>query len=246
MNPTSEADLAVCFDATGTLIETTRPVGETYRRVALEYGVDLPAWRIEDAFRRILKHAPPRGLEGATPADRRRSEFEWWVERIRQTFQATDSTARFPDFPAFATALFEIYRAPEAWRLRPGALEILQHLDRLEVSTGLLSNFDHRLPEILQGLEISSFFDVILIPSETGLRKPDRRLFELAADAFDCPLGRMVYVGDDEPAVLEAIGDHGLRVIDVKGIGGLERIPDLITRIAIVPPPPEESASKER
>ena len=50
---------AVLFDAVGTLIELREPVGETYARMARPFGVALPAWRVDDAFRRILKRAPP-------------------------------------------------------------------------------------------------------------------------------------------------------------------------------------------
>ena len=34
---------AICFDATGTLIETARPVGAVYHEMALAYGVDVMA-----------------------------------------------------------------------------------------------------------------------------------------------------------------------------------------------------------
>ena len=64
----------LCFDATGTLIETAEPVGEVYRRVALQHGIDLPAWRLQDAFARVLRHAPERGTQGNDPEARRRSE----------------------------------------------------------------------------------------------------------------------------------------------------------------------------
>ena len=93
----------ICFDATGTLIELNEGVGEVYHRVALEHGVDLPAWRLEDAFLRILRRAPARGVEGETVAARRQGELDWWFERVRETFQATDSTACFSNFPTFAT-----------------------------------------------------------------------------------------------------------------------------------------------
>ncbi|HEB91342.1 MAG TPA: HAD family hydrolase [Deltaproteobacteria bacterium] len=241
MSPTPGVAPAVCFDATGTLIETARPIGETYRRVALDHGIDLPAWRIEDAFRRILAHAPPRGTEGETPAERRRAETRWWFERIRQTFQATDSTVRFEDFEGFATALFETYRSPRAWRLRAGAREMLCRLEGLECPMAIVSNFDHRLPDILQGLGILDFFRTVLIPSSTGFRKPDHRLFEVAAGALERPLASIVYVGDDEASVLENIAGHGLRVIDVREGGGLEGLPDRIARLAIVPEPSERS-----
>lgn len=206
----------VLFDATGTLFEARAPVGDVYHRVACEHGVDLPAWRLEDAFRRILRHAPPRGTAGATPEARREGEIDWWFERIRQTFQATDSTARFADFDAFAQSLFDAYRGADAWRIRPGIREILDDLQTRQVPMAVVSNFDHRLPDLLEALEIHHFFDHILLPAEIGAAKPDRALFDAAAVALGLPLEALLYVGDDDPAALEQIAEWGLQVVDIE------------------------------
>jgi putative hydrolase of the HAD superfamily len=215
---------AICFDATGTLIEMTEGVGEVYHRVALEHGIDLPAWRLEDAFRRVLRHAPPRGIDGDTIAARERSEVDWWSERIRQTIQATDSSVRFEDFHAFAAALFDVYRAPERWRCRAGVARSLLALRDQNCSMAIVSNFDHRLPEILEGLDIARFFDAIVTPAQVGSSKPDRAIFEAVAKTLDRPIEQLYYVGDDAPEVLEAIGELGLRVFDIREIDDLEAL----------------------
>jgi putative hydrolase of the HAD superfamily len=223
---------ALGFDATGTLIETAEPVGEVYQRVASEHGVDLPAWRLDDAFRRILRRAPPRGLAGGTPEARAEGEIAWWVERIRQTFQATDSTARFADFPAFAAALFEHYRRAEAWRVRPGVPGMLAALRRRGWPLGIVSNFDHRLLEILQAIDLASHFDSVTLPIQCGVSKPDRGIFAAAAEALGCPIEELGYVGDDAPGILEAIRGLGLHVFDVRDIPSWDAFPDWLERTA--------------
>jgi putative hydrolase of the HAD superfamily len=231
---------AICFDATGTLIETAESVGEVYRRVAREFGVDLPARRLEDAFRRILQQAPARGVEGASARARQDGEIKWWFERVRETFQAADSTARFEDFRAFADALFETYRRPGAWRLRPGTLEMLTELDKRTLPMAIVSNFDHRLPEILELLDISSFFEVVMIPSMTARAKPDRAVFEAIAERHSLPPNRLdalLYVGDDSKETLRAIEELGLQVIDVHRMEDQESLTDRVLRAAIVPQP---------
>ena len=233
---------AVCFDATGTLIEIAESVGEVYHRVALEYGVDLPAWRLEDAFRRILRRAPARGIAGDSVDERRDGEIKWWFERIRETFQATDSTARFQDFQAFADALFETYRAPGAWQLRPGTLEMLTELRSRGLRMVVVSNFDHRLLKILELLDISSFFDTVIIPSKIGRAKPDRAVFEAVAESLSLPLNALdslLYVGDDPKETLRAIEEFGLQVIDIHQIEDLETLPERLVKAAILPPRPD-------
>lgn len=207
---------AVAFDATGTLFEATEPVGEVYARIAREHGVDLPSWRLDDGFHRMLRHAPPRGVDGEDEGRRREGEVTWWSEIIRQTFQATDSTARFADFPAFVDALFEAYRQPGAWRLRPGIAPLLEALRDRATRLAVVSNFDHRLPDILEALEIHHYFESIEIPSRHGCAKPDRAIFETAAAALGCTPTALVYVGDDPPERLDAIRALGLGVVDVR------------------------------
>ena len=213
---------AVAFDATGTLIEPTESVGEVYARVAREYGVDLPAWRLEDGFRRILRHAGPRGLDGEDEEARREGEITWWFEVIRQTFQATDSTARFSDFRGFAGALFDAYRASGAWRARAGAVALLDELCARSVPMGVVSNFDHRLPEILKDVGIIDYFESIETPCRHGRAKPDAALFAASATALGIAMDRLVYVGDDAEEVLAAIRGLGIAVVDVRALDAPE------------------------
>lgn len=222
---------AVCFDATGTLIEIAESVGTVYHRAALEQGVKLAAWRLDDAFARVLRHPPSlaeASVSGANRAQREAAEIAWWGDRVRQTFQATDSTVEFADPKAFAGSLFELYRRPESWRVRAGARELLAGLRRAGLRLGLASNFDHRLPEILKGLDLIGFFEQIEIPSLNGFAKPDPRVFETLARTFGTRLEEIAYVGDDAAPVLEAIGRLGLRVFDVRRVTNLVDLADAL------------------
>lgn len=215
---------AVCFDATGTLIEPRESVGAVYARAALAQGIKLPAWRLDDAFVRVMRGSPPlagAGVRGASRAEREASELTWWLERVRQIFQATDSTVEFPDPKAFARSLFETWRGAEVWRVRPGARELLAALRAGGWRLGLASNFDHRLPEILEGLDLVHFFEIIEIPSRHGRAKPDRAVFDAVADALGARLDELAYVGDDAPEVLAAIAALGLRIFDVRDLPDL-------------------------
>lgn len=205
----------IVFDATGTLIELAEPVGEVYHRVALRHGVDLPAWRLDDAFERVMRHPRSRdereGGHGFTPE----CERERWFDLIRQTFQATDSTARFEDFSAFAGELFDTYAAEGAWQLRAGVPEMLARLRDEGRLLAIGSNFDHRLPIILEHVGIKRDFEEIAIPSIVGREKPARAFFEWIAERLGAPLEALAYIGDDAPDTLAAIAALGLHTLDV-------------------------------
>lgn len=217
---------ALCFDATGTLIEMTASVGSVYSEVARDFDIELPAWRLDDAFARVLRHAPLRGVVGSTPEERRQHEIEWWTERIRQTFQATDSTIRLGDFPGLATSLFDTYREARRWRVRPGVDATLAELSDHGHVMGVVSNFDHRLPELLQLLDLKKYFKTTAIPSENGARKPARAVFDCVAAALDAPVEALTYIGDDAPETLSEIGKLGLRIVDITAIPSFEALPE--------------------
>lgn len=222
---------AVCFDATGTLIEVAESVGTVYSRAALAQGVTLAAWRLDDAFARVMRHPPSlaaASTTGASRAEREAAEIAWWNDRVRQTFQATDSTVEFPDPKAFARSLFESFRCKEAWRVRPGARELLSVLRADGFALGLASNFDHRLLQILEDLALIDFFGALEIPSLQGRAKPDRAVFEALATGLGARLEELAYVGDDTPETLAAIGRLGLRVFDVRQHAAL---PELAERL---------------
>ena len=218
---------AVCFDATGTLIEPRESVGTVYARAALAEGIKLPAWRLDDAFARVLRGSPPlagAGVRGASRAEREAAELAWWIERVRQVFQATDSTVEFRDPKAFARSLFETWRRPDCWQVRAGARELLTALRAGGLGLGLASHFDHRLPEILEGLDLIEFFEIVEIPSRHGRAKPERAVFEAVAAALKAPLEALAYVGDDAPETLAAIGALGLRIFDVRALPDLTAV----------------------
>ncbi len=224
---------AVAFDATGTLIALREAVGETYARFAAAHGVALPAWRLGDAFARVLAHAPPRCFPSSAPEQRIELERQWWLERVRQTIQAADSTVRpthFDDFDRFREALFDAYRGPDLWQLRPGAREALRSLATAGVRMALVSNFDHRLNEILELLGISPFFEFVALPHRTGLRKPAAQIFEDLCARFDLLPSACAYVGDDPDDVMETIAALGW--LTLRAPEDLSDLPETLERTA--------------
>jgi len=219
---------AVLFDAAGTLLLFREDVGETYRRFALEFGVDLPATRIREAFVRVLSHADRMVFPDAPRERRPGLERSWWRKLVRATFRAADSTATFSDFDAYFDRLWSHYASGAAWILAPGALPALQALRARGIPMGIVSNFDHRLPDILQDLAIIHYFETIMTPAEAGAAKPDRRIFDLALATL-ARLGELsgavVYVGDRAVEDVAGARGAGLLPIPVSSLATLEELP---------------------
>jgi putative hydrolase of the HAD superfamily len=217
---------AVLFDAAGTLIELREPVGKTYARVAREHGVAVPPNKLEAAFRGAFSAAPAMVFPGASIEEVPRLEKAWWRRVVLNTFRAADPPATFPDFDRFFESLFDVMGRPQTWREVPGARSLLLRLRSLRWATAIVSNFDRRLPNILQGLALAELFDAVVLCSDVGAAKPETAIFHRALEQLQVPASRAVVVGDDEELDIEGARAAGLRAIDVRSLAKLEELLD--------------------
>jgi putative hydrolase of the HAD superfamily len=218
----------VLFDATGTLFDTAESVGTVYGRAAEAHGISLPAWRLDDAFNRIVASAPPRVFPDCDASRAAQLEQGWWRKVVRSTFLAADSTVVFPDPNAFYDSLFDAYKEAGAWKLRTGVAEGLRELKRRGIATGVVSNFDQRLPVILQALEVASFLDIVITPAVCGFEKPDPGIFKAALLALGTEASATLFVGDHPEKDRSAAERVGMRSLDPDV---LESLQDISTHI---------------
>jgi putative hydrolase of the HAD superfamily len=97
------------------------------------------------------------------------------------------------------------------------------------VRAAVLSNFDHRLPPLLDDLGIVSAFEFVLLPTQTGTAKPDRAFFEAALARLALPATRVVYVGDDPTDDHAGAVGAQIESIDVRELASLT---ELLPRLA--------------
>jgi putative hydrolase of the HAD superfamily len=218
----------VLFDAAGTLIELREPVGETYARCARAHGVELPAWRLEDAFARILRGARPMVFPDAAADRIAELERAWWRDVVRGTFLAADSSVRFADFEAFFGDLWARFDGARAWRAREGARAALAALRARGLRTAVVSNFDQRLHRILAELGLSQLLDAVVLPGEARAAKPDPRIFALALARLGVAARDAVCVGDDRERDLAGARAAGVSAVDVREHATLEGLAALL------------------
>lgn len=204
----------VLFDATGTLFDLSESVGTVYARMAKPHGVDLPAWRLDDAFRRIMSSAPPRVFPECPPTEVFELEKQWWRKVVRSTFLAADSTVVFDDAAAFFGSVFDYYEDAAAWTMRAGARSCLARLRELGVVTGVVSNFDQRLPIIMQATNIAEFLDTMMTPARCGAEKPDAQIFQAALAEIHLRPDQVVFIGDHPEKDRAAAREVGMQSSD--------------------------------
>lgn len=179
------------LDVGGTLLHPAEPVGLTYRRYGAAFGVSLSPDAIGARFKLAFARPGPRQTGDGRP---------FWRLVVAASTGCED--------PALFEALYAHYTRPEAWRVADYAREALAEVRAMGVRTAALSNWDTRLPALLDALGFTPLLDAVVCSGEAGFEKPDPRIFHLAAQRLGLPPREILHVGDsiDEDIGAEAAG----------------------------------------
>lgn len=184
---------AVIFDLWGTLVPFA---GE---RWASAYGamadiLELPREQFEPAWRRAY-------------SQRLVSDLRENVEYVCDSLGVTR-----PD------AIEEVYRLRVemhrmSFRPRADAVPTLRELRARDYRTALLTNCTSEIPGLVAESPLAGLFDVEIYSCGVGLRKPDRAIFELAANKLDIAPQLCLYVGDGGDDELVGARDFGMNAV---------------------------------
>lgn len=198
---------AVFFDAAGTLITPVIPVGQTYTLLAKNYGVEVSSFEISERFRTCFAASPPLTFGPISTESIEQLERDWWKKLVHCVFQ---SLGRFEQFDRFFTELFSYFARPQSWTLYPDVLATLSALQERGLALDVISNFDSRLIDILEGLGMAGFFEEVFISSRVGHAKPERQIFQTALERYNLVPGEAMHVGDSEENDLYGAANAGL------------------------------------
>ena len=184
---------AVLLDAAGTLIDVARPLGDAYSRLARDFGGNLDPDTMTAGFRTVFADTPPMAFPGRRGAALDRAERAWWravVERV------TRMAGDVPEFDAYFDRLYAHYGSAPAWRVYPEVPEVLAALRERDLALAVVSNFDSRLPPLLDALGLAPFFDAVVCSGAVGAAKPDPAIFAHALAALGVEASQALHVGD--------------------------------------------------
>ncbi len=223
---------AVLFDVGGTLIEARPGPSEVYASVLSRWGSPVDAARVEPVFQEVwseLTQLHPRGLDRYHHL--KGGEWAWWGEFLRRVLAKL--SLRAPWEPVLEE-LFDAFAQPSLWHVFPEVTEVLARLRGNGLRLGVVSNWDSRLPALLDRLELARFFDSVLVSGVEGVEKPGIEIFRRAAERIGVSPGACVHVGDSplddyrgaESAGIRAVlmdrsgifTDSYLKVTDLRGL----------------------------
>ncbi|MFO7775250.1 MAG: HAD-IA family hydrolase [Candidatus Hydrogenedentota bacterium] len=206
---------AVFFDAGQTLIYVYPSVGSVYSEVARLHGVNADPQKLQDAFRAEWRRAAemrPKEPPFAANFTSDEAERAWWRDMVAKVFAVHPGLETFGKrFDAFFDQVFHHFAKPEAWRVYEDVTPTLDRLSRAGLRCAVVSNWDSRLPILLERLGLLRYFVCVVTSAEIGCAKPDPRIFEAAVARLNAAPERTVHIGDSiEDDVAGALG-AGLR-----------------------------------
>jgi putative hydrolase of the HAD superfamily len=219
---------AISLDVGGTLIMPWPSVGHVYAAAAADHGhPGVSPAALNRQFAEAWKRQP--GFDHSRAA---------WRALVQQTFAGL----LVPDqAAALLDDLYRRFARAAAWRLFQDVVPTLRLLKALGLKLAVVSNWDKRLRLLLADLELSAFFDTMVISAEVGIAKPAAGIFHRCVEALGCPARSVLHVGDspvEDLAGATRAGLHGLRVWRTPGprprgaIAGLDAIlPHVTTQL---------------
>lgn len=192
---------AVIFDLFGTLVDnlSVREVDSVLRQMALLLSAP------PDGFVRLWIDTYNKRGTGVFQSSEAAIEYICRKLRVHPEDTETKLAARIMfDFMA------------RSMTPRPGAIEVLSHLKSDGYKTGLITNCSSEAPAIWKTTSFAPWIDVAVFSCSVGLRKPDPRIYCVAADQLAVEPETCLYVGDGASQELTGASQVGMHPVLIR------------------------------
>jgi beta-phosphoglucomutase len=198
----------VVFDAGGTLIGFYDYA--PFQEFLAQSGLPASSEEAQRFHRRLISVilAQRDGAQGLGARDHELND--WWRDVFARIW---------PERPDLADGMVDWLLAGRLDRLLPDARPALEALRRLGMPLGILSNFGTHLHPVLDRLGVLDFFEFVIVSVETGLAKPDPRIFDLVMEKTEAPRHRVLYVGDHIGDDIDGAWAAGLDAVLIDRMG---------------------------
>ena len=195
---------AISLDAMGTLIGLRGNPAGIYFEVLRDLGHDgnkiSSLLKEEGIFRRYWKEAEKRLPAGFIEerVDRfqhlKESPFAFWGLLFQVMFE--DLQLEKKELIPAVEAAYRKFTDPGFWVVEPTFRDLVDFLKGRNIKLFVTSNWDFRLPGILQNLGIDSCFKQIITSALVGFEKPSAKIFQYLVSAAQCEAPQILHVGD--------------------------------------------------
>ncbi len=191
-----QAIRTIFFDAGYTLIRPSPSVIEVCQAVCQRYDLHLNSERLaeqlpaaEAYFREAIK------LNQRTWASEHDITSFWtgYYKSLLRPFIAENNEALLDQC---VRAIIDEFGLHTRWELFPDALPTLQALQGRDLTLGVISDWGMSLAPIIAGLDLTRYFDCLIVSAATRYAKPEAALYELALQRANAIPDYTIHIGD--------------------------------------------------
>lgn len=218
------------FDLYGTLVDihTEEASEELWEKLCLfysYYGALYHAEELKKRYREIISE-----MESGSQKLRKDAHEAFPEIQIEEVFRRLYQEKGVEADRALTVHTGQFFRvlSTDYVKLYEGTKEMLEALKKAGKKIYLLSNAQRIFTEYeVRALGIFEYFDGIMISSDYGMKKPDRKFFELLLDTYKIPAEEAIMVGNDGICDIEGAAKAGLSAMYIRSnISPKEPMPD--------------------
>jgi putative hydrolase of the HAD superfamily len=206
----------IFLDAVGTLFGVRGTVGEIYGQLAWQAGITVDSVALNRAFIESFRAAPRAAFPGVHALAIPAYEFAWWQAIAARSFERVGVLNQFSDFNHFFNELFAYFATAAPWYVYTDVRQALEYWQAKGIELGVISNFDSRLYQVLEVLDLADFFATVTLSTAVGFAKPDQEIFAAALEKHHCPAAAAWHIGDSWAEDYQGALAVGLRAIWLK------------------------------
>jgi putative hydrolase of the HAD superfamily len=206
---------AVCFDFVNTLAEFHNLAFKDTSRNLHHLLMEADFFQISySQFHRSYTEVIKEHINIRKGQHKEVSNLEFIVGTLKRLGIEVDPLD--PRLKAIVNAYFSPFK--ESLRIFPRTRETLATLkEEYQLKLGVISNFTstRAIHEFLTHLDLTHFFDAIIVSAEVGVRKPHTHIFATALEKLRVDPVESIFVGDDVECDIAGANSLGMITIQV-------------------------------
>lgn len=221
----------IFLDAGNTLFTANPSPSAFYHQVCTRHGADITLEQMIEAMRGVWidKMLPEMSDPNTDLFCSDEEDRQWWwnydVEIFRQLgIPGEKHEEIFEEIYVFLSD-------PAAWELYPDTIESLEKLKSEQFSLAIVSNWNSSLRKVVDGLNLTHYFEFVIASAEAGSKKPSPKIFQLALERAGVEPSRAVHIGDTYQADILGARRAGIRGIMLDRRAGEHKDHEAITSL---------------
>ncbi|GER86971.1 hypothetical protein KDW_11330 [Dictyobacter vulcani] len=186
----------VFFDAGFTLLQPHPSIPEICQQVcqqlSLHINLEQIQAQIENAEDFYFRHIRSNPLTWADNQDINTFWVEYYTHLLRPFIAEHDEKRLYQ----LATTINDEFDKHTSWQLYPDVYETLNTLRERGYTLGVISDWGISLGPILRNLQLTQYFDCVLISAATREAKPSPMLYDLALQRANAIPDYTIHIGD--------------------------------------------------